>query len=161
LAKGRCAGVNGSMGITEGTENTRCAQLARIRGYNKTASIQTRRMNRKCPGCRSRNVRRSPTPEPDVTWRRHFLSPYVCRDCKLQFRVISRRTYRAAAVILATIVVAVIAIFLLDLILGRDTSGRRPRRSDGGPQQRVQVAAEPRFGTAARSLPSAPPDRGA
>jgi hypothetical protein len=99
-------------------------------------------MIRKCPSCHGRNVRRSSTPATEVTWRNEVLSPYRCRDCLTQFWVISRRTYIVAGGIVTAIVVAAIAILLLEMLT---TPGPYPakkgRRSEGVHQERVLVAA--------------------
>jgi hypothetical protein len=108
-------------------------------------------MFRKCPSCDSDNVRRSSTPASDVTWRNHVLSRYRCRDCKLQFWVISRKAYVAGAALLAAIAVAIFAVFLLDLILNQAPSPtKKSRRSDAGQPVRVHVAGNGWFGVVAR-----------
>lgn len=68
---------------------------------------------RKCPTCHGGNVRRSSTPASEVTWRNEVLSPYRCRDCLMQFWVISRKAHIVAGGIMAAIVVTAIAILLL------------------------------------------------
>ena len=76
-----------------------------------------------------------------------MLSRYRCLDCTTQFWVISRKTYIVAASLVTATVVAVIAVFLLEMLLTPSTSSpaKRPRRSDGGQQERVLVAADTRF----------------
>lgn len=103
-------------------------------------------MKRKCPSCKSANVRRSSTPEAERTWRNEVLSRYRCRDCMLQFWVISRRTYLAAAATAVAIALIVVAVFLLDMVANPEmsTPTKRPRRSDGGHHTPVMVAAAPR-----------------
>jgi hypothetical protein len=103
-------------------------------------------MKRKCPSCGSTNVRRSSIPPGEITWRNEVLSPYRCRDCMLQFWVISRKTYLAAAWFVAAIAVVVLAVFLIGLLAEPESSSlKRQRRSDGGQQERVVVAADIRF----------------
>ena len=67
-------------------------------------------MSRKCPNCRSLNVRRSsrgkePSAQP------LFRSPYRCRDCGEKFWVISRKVYQrvGAFVALNTVFFALVA----------------------------------------------------
>ena len=73
-------------------------------------------MKRKCPSCGSTNVRRSSTPPADITWRNEVLSPYRCRDCMLQFWVISRKTYIATASFMAAIAVVVLVLVLIEML---------------------------------------------
>ena len=81
-------------------------------------------MYRKCPSCGGDNVRRSSTPASEVTWRNQVLSRYRCRDCMLQFWVISRKAYVAGASIVVAIAVIVIAVFLLDLVQPGNSPGK-------------------------------------
>jgi hypothetical protein len=100
-------------------------------------------MTKKCPSCKSANVRRSSTPEPEVTWRNGVFSRYRCRDCMLQFWVIGRKTYLTATAIVAAIAVIVLAIVVLEMLasLGGSSSGRQ-RGSKGLQQEHVLFAAE-------------------
>jgi len=50
-------------------------------------------ISKKCPGCGSRNVRRSKRIAGEMTWKRNFLSPYRCRDCKKRFSVVSTKIH--------------------------------------------------------------------
>ena len=111
-------------------------------------------MKRKCPSCGSNNVRRSSTPAAEMTWRNEFLSRYRCRDCMLQFWVISRKTYLIVAAVVASIAVIVLAVFLLEKLASPDPSlPTRQRRSDGGQQERVLVVGDIRFdGVASKAL---------
>ncbi len=111
-------------------------------------------MKRKCPSCGSSNVRRSSTPEAERTWRNEFLSRYRCRDCMLQFWVISRKTYLIAVAVVAAIAVIILAVLLLGMLASPDSAPpSRQRRGDAGQQERVLVATEVRFdGIAARAL---------
>jgi hypothetical protein len=66
-------------------------------------------MARKCPKCKSFNVRRSAV-RSTRDQRRHWLfSPYRCRDCRERFWVISRTTsaYLLAGALTATLVIGV------------------------------------------------------
>lgn len=99
-------------------------------------------MIRKCPSCRSRNVRRSATPDAEVTWRNQLLSPYRCRDCQTQFQVVSRKTYIVAGSLVAAIVVAAIVVLLLELMVGEPSPAKGRRRSDVEQRERVVAAAD-------------------
>jgi len=111
-------------------------------------------MKRKCPRCGSNNVRRSSTPAAEMTWRNAFLSRYRCRDCMLQFPVISRKTYLIAAAVVAAIAVIVLIVFLLEMLASPDSTPlTRKRRSEVGHQERVLVAGEIRLdGVASKAL---------
>ena len=111
-------------------------------------------MTRKCPSCKSTNVRRSSTPASEVTWRNGVFSPYRCRDCTLQFWVISRKTYTIAGAIVAAIAAMVLAIVVLEMLASPNSSGTsRQRRSEGLPQEHALVAAEiPLDGVAGEAL---------
>jgi len=50
-------------------------------------------MSRKCPECRSFNVRRSSVGEFGLSKLPLLRSPYRCRDCGHMFLVIARRAY--------------------------------------------------------------------
>jgi hypothetical protein len=97
-------------------------------------------MNRTCPKCRAANVRRSSTRVDDITWRNYVFSRYRCRECLAQFWVISRKTYVAAASFLAAIVLAIIAVFVLDSMLAPKEPARR--RSESVPLPPVRLATE-------------------
>ena len=98
-------------------------------------------MLRKCPSCGGTNVRRSAPPTGEVTWRNEVLSPYRCRDCTLQFWVISRKAYIAAVSFVVAIVAAALAVFLMDMWLNPDSAAKQDRRSDGGRPAIVGEAA--------------------
>jgi transposase-like protein len=51
-------------------------------------------MERKCPNCKSFNVRRSSAREFGLNRDPLIRSPYRCRACGEMFMVIGRRTYR-------------------------------------------------------------------
>ena len=100
-------------------------------------------MTRKCPSCKSANVRRSSTPAAEVTWRNGVFSRYRCRDCMLQFWVIGRKTYLIAGAIVAAIAVMVLAVVLLEMLASPSSSvADRQRRPGGVLQEHVLVAAE-------------------
>jgi transposase-like protein len=67
-------------------------------------------MPKKCPNCRSPNVRRS-TRGKDGSAQPLFRSPYRCRDCGEKFWVVSQRVCRrvGAAVAVNVMFFAVIA----------------------------------------------------
>jgi transposase-like protein len=67
-------------------------------------------MSRKCPNCRSLNVRRSSHGK-DASAQPLFRSPYRCRECGEKFWVISRKIYRrvGAFVALNTVFFALVA----------------------------------------------------
>jgi hypothetical protein len=111
-------------------------------------------MTKKCPSCKSGNVRRSSTPASEVTWRNGVFSRYRCRDCTLQFWTIGRRTYLIAGVFVAAIAVIVLAVVVLEMLASPDWSlTNRQRRSERLPQEHVLVAAEiPLDGVAGEAL---------
>ena len=80
---------------------------------------------RKCPGCRSTDVRASATPRGEETWRDVILSRYRCRACRLQFFGMGRRTYRAGATVVAAIAIASIALLLFSFFMAPDMKARR------------------------------------
>ena len=57
-------------------------------------------MPRKCPNCKSLDVRRSTRDKDDLA-QLLFRSPYRCRDCGEKFWVISRRIYRRVGAAIA------------------------------------------------------------
>jgi hypothetical protein len=61
-------------------------------------------------------------PTEEVTWRNQFLSRYRCRDCSLRFWVISHKSYVVAATLLATFLVAALAVFVLVIALDPEGS---------------------------------------
>ena len=67
----------------------------------------------------------------EVTWRNGILSRYRCRDCSLQFWVISHKTYVVAASLHAAILVAALVVFVLGIVLDPEGSTPGRRRSDG------------------------------
>jgi hypothetical protein len=50
-------------------------------------------MRRRCPNCKSLNVRRS-VRDPEDSEQPWFRSPYRCRDCQTKFWVFSAKMYR-------------------------------------------------------------------
>ena len=82
-----------------------------------------------------------------------------------QFWVISRKVYVAAAYLAVAIVVAAAVVVLLDMWLDPGTAPtKQRRRSEGGRQERVQVAGDARFtlrrsAAAARAGPAFASDR--
>ena len=111
-------------------------------------------MNRTCPYCDGANVRRSSTPAEEVTWRNQFLSRYRCRDCSLQFWVISHKTYIVAATLLAAVLVAALAVFVLGIVLDPERSPPSKRRSEAVPLPHPGEVVHPlaaAFSTSTRS----------
>jgi tetrahydromethanopterin S-methyltransferase subunit F len=107
-------------------------------------------MTRKCPSCGSINTRRSSTPAAEMTWRNDFLSRYRCRDCMLQFWVISRKTYLIAVGFVVAIVAIVLTVLLFELLASRQSlAPKQQRRSDALPQVRVLAVADTRFDSGA------------
>ncbi len=77
-----------------------------------------------------------------MTWRNDVLSRYRCRDCMLQFWVISRKVYVAAVFVGVAIAVAALVVFVLGLLMDPEsTSTKSRRRTDAGQQQHVQIAS--------------------
>ena len=72
-------------------------------------------MARRCPNCKSFNVRRSSAGAIGASGNSVLRSPYRCRDCAEKFWVIGRKTYQYAAFALAVNVpiFALIAGFIL------------------------------------------------
>ena len=60
-------------------------------------------MHRRCPSCKSLNVRRSSQEEDGE--RPLFRSPYRCRDCQTKFWALSSKVYRRMALIITVNVV--------------------------------------------------------
>jgi hypothetical protein len=89
-----------------------------------------------------------------MTWRNELLSRYRCRDCMLQFWVISRKIYLIAAGGVAAVAAIVLAVFLLGMLLSQDSlSPKGKRRADGLQIERAQVVAATRFdGVASKTL---------
>lgn len=56
-------------------------------------------MARKCPRCRSLDVRRSAIHVNDGSARHIFFSPYRCRKCRVRFWTISKDTYYLAGIV--------------------------------------------------------------
>ena len=56
-------------------------------------------MAKKCPSCKSLNVRRSTVRTSEITLRHLFVSPYRCRDCRTRFWVLSRNAYFLAVIL--------------------------------------------------------------
>jgi uncharacterized protein with PIN domain len=71
-------------------------------------------MRHVCPECNGVNVRRSSTPVAERTWRNNFSSRYRCRDCLHDFWAIRGRTYAAGVTLVVAIVLAVIAVFVME-----------------------------------------------
>jgi hypothetical protein len=61
--------------------------------------------------------------------RKLFLSRYRCRDCQTQFWGISRKTYLAGATVLGVVVLAALAVFLLDVLLNPEYAVPSEERS--------------------------------
>ena len=113
-------------------------------------------MNHMCPECHGANVRRSSTPVAERTWRNQIYSRYRCRDCLTQFWVISRKTYMGGATVIGAILLAVIAVFLMDLIFRPDPNPPSRRRAEDGVRSRLRVAEVARpFPGSGRPLSSA------
>ena len=55
-------------------------------------------MIRECPGCGSINVRRSSFHGAGVLSNHVLFSPYRCENCRVRFRVVSKKFYGFAAV---------------------------------------------------------------
>ena len=85
---------------------------------------------KKCPSCRSTDVRASATPRGESTWRDAFLSRYRCRACRLQFFGVGGRTYRAGAKVVAAVAIASIAVLLFSLFMAPDMKARRSSIDD-------------------------------
>jgi transposase-like protein len=73
-------------------------------------------MSHICPECHATNVRRLSTPMAERTWRNTFFARYRCRDCVHEFWVIRRRAYAGAATLIAAIVLAIIAVVVIEQI---------------------------------------------
>jgi len=73
-------------------------------------------MTRVCPECNGANVRRSSTPVAERTWRNSFCSRYRCGDCVHEFWAIRRKTYAAGATLIGAIVLAIIAVAVIEYI---------------------------------------------
>src|SRR6188474_1928473 len=85
-------------------------------------------MRRRCPNCKSFNVRRS-SHEPDDASEPLLRSPYRCRDCHTKFWAISSKVYKRAALILA-LTVAVFGVVSWLLMVPADTPRfETPRKS--------------------------------
>ena len=85
---------------------------------------------RKCPSCRSTDVRASATPQGEETWRDAILSRYRCRACRLQFFGVGRRTYRAGAKVVAAVAIASVALLLFSYLMAPDMKARRSSIDD-------------------------------
>ena len=80
---------------------------------------------KKCPSCRSTDVRSSATPRGESNWRDVILSRYRCRACRLQFFGVGRRTYKAGATFVAAIAIAFVALALFSYFMAPDMKGGR------------------------------------
>jgi transposase-like protein len=71
-------------------------------------------MRRRCPNCKSLNVRRSSQERGDAE-QPLLRSPYRCRDCETKFWALSTKVYRRMVLIIAVNVVffGLIVYFLL------------------------------------------------
>ena len=90
----------------------------------------------------------------EVTWRNGILSRYRCRDCSLQFWVISRKTYVAAATLLAAVLVAALVVFVLGITLDPESPAPSRRSSEAVPFPQPGDVVHPlaaTFDTATRS----------
>ena len=65
-------------------------------------------MAKKCPSCKSFNLRRSTVRASEITLRHLFVSPYRCRDCRTRFWVLSQNTYYLAAILGGLVAVVVL-----------------------------------------------------
>lgn len=97
-------------------------------------------MNRTCPHCRGVNVRRSSTHVSEISWRNKVLSRYRCLSCNLQFWVISRRSYMLIVSLVCALLLAGIAVVMLE-ILSKSVSSPG---SAGLPQTRLRVPLDNR-----------------
>jgi len=68
-------------------------------------------MDRKCPNCKSFNVRRSSTQEFGVSREPLIKSPYRCRDCGEMFWVIARKTYTQVGIVVGINLVFLVVIY--------------------------------------------------
>ena len=84
---------------------------------------------RKCPDCRSTDVRSSTIPKDGDSWRDVILSRYRCRACRLQFFGVGRRTYRAGATVVGAIAIASVVLFLFSFFGSPDMERKGGRRS--------------------------------
>lgn len=72
-------------------------------------------------------------PAPERTWRNNFYARYRCRDCLNEFWIVRRKTYAAGVTLLVAIVLAVIAVFVMDRVFDplesddRSVRQRQPR----------------------------------
>ena len=73
-------------------------------------------MSHVCPECHGANVRRTSTPMAELSWRDNFCSRYRCRDCMHEFWGIRRKTYAAGITLAFAILLAVIAVVVMDLM---------------------------------------------
>ena len=64
-------------------------------------------LRRRCPVCKSEDVRRSSFYRTDVTWF-GALSPYRCRNCDAHFTVISQNFYLLVVVGLVAAAIAIL-----------------------------------------------------
>jgi len=95
-------------------------------------------MRRRCPNCKSVNVRRS-SREPDNPNEPRFRSPYRCRDCQTKFWAISSRVYKLIALIAGVNVVLLGAImYFVSLI--PDTPRWDSIRRNGSMLERPRTA---------------------
>ena len=74
---------------------------------------------RRCPGCRSSNVRRSSFHGASDAALYGALSPYRCNDCQTFFRFLSKEFQVGVAVILSIMVASVVVIWQFGAMPGR------------------------------------------
>jgi len=72
-------------------------------------------MQRRCPNCKSVNVRRSSRGSQDAA-QPFYRSPYRCRDCHTKFWAFSRKLSRRIALTVALVVVSLLVITLIVML---------------------------------------------
>jgi hypothetical protein len=93
-----------------------------------------------------------------ISWRNKVMSRYRCRECDLQFWVISRRSYILVASLLCALLLAGIGVFVLDFMVNSHPAPgsqgvsqvHMPRPGDIRPMVRAQIAAFPSASPALR-----------
>ena len=75
-------------------------------------------MQRRCPECKSSNVRRTYREPEDLATQPHFRSPYRCRDCRTKFWAMGTTVYRRIVVAVAlnlaffTVIAGIVVLFV-------------------------------------------------
>jgi hypothetical protein len=121
-------------------------------------------MPRRCPACRSTQVRRSGT-YPYETSRHPFQSPYRCLECDARFWVTSRRTRTAIAAIGVLAVSVIVGFGVARLAVEAvgpqfaATAGSAPADAKAGeaPRAAPATAFDLQTGSPQMSAPSAYP----